>query len=115
MSARPKLLLIDGYHNIFRAFYAIRELTNSKGQPTNAVFGFVQMLRKILRDEQQAAFETNSKYNYMRDLQQQRGKAKLMPGEPPPSLPTLIGPSAPPTAPGPPPPETATPPENRGE
>jgi DNA polymerase-1 len=48
---RPKLVLIDGYHNIFRAFYAIRELTNSKGQPTNAVFGFVQMLRKILRDE----------------------------------------------------------------
>ncbi|GMU66621.1 MAG: DNA polymerase [Acidobacteriota bacterium] len=48
---RPKLVLIDGYHNIFRAFYAIRELTNSKGQPTNAVLGFVQMLRKILRDE----------------------------------------------------------------
>jgi general secretion pathway protein D len=70
---------------------------------------------KILRDEQQAAIETNSKYNYMRDLQQQRGKVKLMPGEAPPLLPTLIGPSAPPTAPGPPPPETATPPENRGE
>ena len=50
-ATRPKLVLIDGYHNIFRAFYAIRELTNSKGQPTNAVFGFVQMLRKILRDE----------------------------------------------------------------
>jgi len=52
VSARPKLLLIDGYHNIFRAFYAIRALTNSRGEPTNAVYGFVQMLRKILRDEQ---------------------------------------------------------------
>ncbi|HSM13675.1 MAG TPA: DNA polymerase I [Thermoanaerobaculia bacterium] len=51
MSARKKLLLIDGYHNIFRAFYAIRELTNSKGEPINAVLGFVQMLRKLLRDE----------------------------------------------------------------
>ncbi len=51
MSERQRLLLIDGYHNIFRAFYAIRELTNSRGEPTNAVFGFVQMLRKILRDE----------------------------------------------------------------
>ncbi|MCM2268743.1 MAG: DNA polymerase I [Thermoanaerobaculia bacterium] len=50
-SPRPKLVLIDGYHNIFRAFYAIRELTNSKGEPTNAVYGFVQMLRKLLRDE----------------------------------------------------------------
>jgi DNA polymerase-1 len=51
MSGRPKLILIDGFHTIFRAFYAIRELTNSKGEPTNAVYGFVQILRKLLRDE----------------------------------------------------------------
>ena len=50
-AARPKLVLIDGFHNIFRAFYAIRSLSNSKGVPTNAVYGFVQTLRKILRDE----------------------------------------------------------------
>ena len=50
---KPKrLFLIDGYSNIFRAFYAIRELSNSKGEPTNAVYGFVNMLRKLLRDEQ---------------------------------------------------------------
>ena len=52
MSApRPRLFLIDGYSNIFRAFYAIRNLSNSRGQPTNAVYGFVTMLRKLLRDE----------------------------------------------------------------
>ena len=51
MSRRKRLVLIDGYSNIFRAFYAIRNLSNSKGEPTNAVFGFVQMLRKLLRDE----------------------------------------------------------------
>jgi DNA polymerase-1 len=48
----PRLFLIDGYSNIFRAFYAIRNLSNSRGEPTNAVFGFVNMLRKLLRDEQ---------------------------------------------------------------
>ncbi|HVR95879.1 MAG TPA: DNA polymerase I [Thermoanaerobaculia bacterium] len=48
---RPRLFLIDGYSNIFRAFYAIRNLSNSKGEPTNAVYGFVQMLRKLLREE----------------------------------------------------------------
>ncbi len=48
---RPKLVLIDGFHNIFRAFYAIRNLSSSKGLPTNAVYGFVQMLKKVLRDE----------------------------------------------------------------
>src|SRR6185295_13695142 len=48
---RPRLFLIDGYSNIFRAFYAIRNLSNSRGEPTNAVYGFIQMLRKLLRDE----------------------------------------------------------------
>ena len=47
-----RLFLIDGYSNIFRAFYAIRHLSNSKGEPTNAVFGFLQILRKLLRDEE---------------------------------------------------------------
>ncbi len=51
MSSRQRLILIDGYSNIFRAFYAIRNLSNPQGEPTNAVYGFVQMLRKLLRDE----------------------------------------------------------------
>ncbi|MCG8455281.1 MAG: hypothetical protein MI919_03300, partial [Holophagales bacterium] len=49
---RRRLYLVDGYSNIFRAFYAIRNLSSSEGEPTNAVFGFLQMLRKLLRDEQ---------------------------------------------------------------
>ncbi len=52
MPARPRLYLIDGYSNIFRGFYAIRNLSNSKGEPTNAVYGFINMLRKLLREEQ---------------------------------------------------------------
>ncbi|HNZ97215.1 MAG TPA: 5'-3' exonuclease H3TH domain-containing protein, partial [Thermoanaerobaculia bacterium] len=51
MSSRPRLYLIDGLSNAFRAFYAIRELSTSQGEPTNAVYGFVQMLRKLLREE----------------------------------------------------------------
>ncbi|MEO6193132.1 MAG: 5'-3' exonuclease H3TH domain-containing protein, partial [Thermoanaerobaculia bacterium] len=49
--SRPRLFLIDGYSNIFRAFYAIRNLSNSRGEPTNAVYGFVTMLKKLLREE----------------------------------------------------------------
>ncbi|MFQ5526459.1 MAG: DNA polymerase I [Thermoanaerobaculia bacterium] len=49
---RERLYLIDGYSNIFRAFYAIRNLSNSKGFPTNAIYGFHNMLRKLLREEE---------------------------------------------------------------
>ncbi|OGP90261.1 MAG: DNA polymerase I [Deltaproteobacteria bacterium RBG_16_48_10] len=50
MSDRPKLFLIDGSSYIYRAFYAISHLSNSKGLPTNATFGFVQMLLKVLKE-----------------------------------------------------------------
>ena len=47
----PHLVLIDGPNYVFRAFHAVRHnLTNSRGEPTNAVFGYVQMLRSILKD-----------------------------------------------------------------
>jgi len=46
-----KLYLIDGTAFAFRAFYAIVELTTSKGIPTNAVYGFTTMLLKTLREE----------------------------------------------------------------
>ncbi len=47
----PHLVLIDGPNYVFRAFHAVKHnLSNSKGQPTNAVFGYVQMVRSILKD-----------------------------------------------------------------
>ncbi len=46
-----RLFLIDGHSDIFRAFYAIPHLSNSEGLPTNAVYGFLNMLRRILRQE----------------------------------------------------------------
>lgn len=50
MSDRPKLFLIDGSSYLFRAFYAIGHLSNSKGLPTNATYGFIQMLLKVLKE-----------------------------------------------------------------
>lgn len=43
-----KLVLIDGNSVINRAFYATPPLSDSKGQPTNAVYGFVNMLIKLI-------------------------------------------------------------------
>ncbi len=44
------LFLIDGNSFCYRAYYAVRPLSNSKGQPTNAVYGFVTMLNKIIKE-----------------------------------------------------------------
>ena len=46
-----KLFLIDGNSFCYRAFYAIKELANSQGEPTNAVYGFISILRKLIKDE----------------------------------------------------------------
>jgi DNA polymerase-1 len=48
MSEKKRLFLIDGMSNIFRSYYAIRNLSTSRGMATNAVFGFAMMLRKLL-------------------------------------------------------------------
>ena len=42
-----KLMLIDGNSLLFRMFYGIRDMSNSKGVPTNALYGFVNILYKI--------------------------------------------------------------------
>jgi DNA polymerase-1 len=49
----PRLYLIDGSSQMYRAYHAIRGLTNpTDGKSTNAVYGFVTMLRKLINDHQ---------------------------------------------------------------
>ena len=47
---RKTLYLLDGPNLAFRAFYAIGGMANSKGLPTNALFGFTNMLLKLIRE-----------------------------------------------------------------
>ncbi|MCL6594315.1 MAG: hypothetical protein K6T31_10090, partial [Alicyclobacillus sp.] len=47
-----KLLLVDGNSILYRAFFALPALTNAEGQYTHAVYGFTQMLLKLLQEEQ---------------------------------------------------------------
>lgn len=52
MAEKTKVIyLIDGNSYIHRAYHAIRNLSNSKGLPTNAIFGFTKMLLKLLDDK----------------------------------------------------------------
>jgi DNA polymerase-1 len=46
----PRLFLVDGSSQMYRAYHAIRGLTGPDGRSTNAVYGFATMLRKLIAD-----------------------------------------------------------------
>src|ERR1700719_3927145 len=48
--ARETLLLVDGHNLVYRAFHAMPALSNSRGEMTNAAYGFTSMLFKALND-----------------------------------------------------------------
>ncbi|MFH1039515.1 MAG: DNA polymerase I [PVC group bacterium] len=76
-----RLLLIDGMSNAYRAFYAIRGLTTSRGRPTNAVFGFIKILLKILAeyDPDYVAIAADVKGPTLRHEQYREYKARRKP------------------------------------
>ena len=51
MSKHKTFYLVDGSSYIFRAFFGVRQLSTSKGFPTNALYGFINMLQKVIREE----------------------------------------------------------------
>jgi DNA polymerase I len=48
---RRQLFLVDGSNYIFRAFFALPPLNNSRGMPTNAVYGFIRMFLKLIKEQ----------------------------------------------------------------
>jgi len=50
MAERKRLFLIDGSHALYRSYHAIRNLSTSRGLPTNATYGFTQIVQKIVKD-----------------------------------------------------------------
>ena len=44
-----KLLLVDGHYYVYRSFFAIQNHSNSRGEPTNAIFGFTKTLRLMVK------------------------------------------------------------------
>jgi DNA polymerase-1 len=49
--SEPRLFLIDATAFCYRAFYAVRGLSTSYGQPTNAIYGFINMLNKVIKEQ----------------------------------------------------------------
>lgn len=88
-----KLVLIDGNSLINRAFYAIGPLTDKNGQPTNAVFGFVNMLIKVISDIKPkymlVAFDVHAKTFRHKMYEEYKGTRKPMPEDLRPQIPLL--------------------------
>jgi len=80
---------------------ALFRVRNTQKTKTNLM---VFIRPRVLRTAEQAAIETNAKYNYLRDLQLGRndGKVKMIPGAQQPTLPPLVGPTQPTQLPPPP-------------
>ena len=80
-----KLLLIDGHSIMSRAFYGIPELTNSQGLHTNAVYGFLNILFKVLDQEQAdhlaVAFDVHEPTFRHKMFDAYKGTRKPMPEE----------------------------------
>lgn len=80
-----KLVLIDGHSILNRAFYGVPELSNSQGLHTNAVYGFLNIMFKIL-DEEAAdyiavAFDLSAPTFRHKAYAEYKGTRKLMPDE----------------------------------
>ena len=48
---RPRFYIVDGNGYIYRAFFALPGMNNRQGLPTNAIYGFTNMIRKLLNEE----------------------------------------------------------------
>lgn len=80
-----KIVLIDGHSILFRAFYGLPDLTTSKGEHTNAVLGFLNILYKIIDEEKPqylaVAFDTHHP-TFRHDIfAEYKGTRKPMPEE----------------------------------
>ncbi len=80
-----KLVLIDGHSILNRAFYGVPELTNSEGLHTNAVYGFLNIMFKILEDEKAdhvaVAFDRKEPTFRHEQYPEYKGTRKPMPEE----------------------------------
>jgi DNA polymerase-1 len=47
----PRVVIVDGTNSLYRAFFAIPKLRAADGTPTNAAYGFLTMLQKVIREE----------------------------------------------------------------
>ncbi len=84
-AAARELVLMDGNSLLYRGFFAMRALTTSAGQPTNAVFSFTMMLLTLLNEQKPdvmiAAWDAPAKTFRHEEFKEYKGTRKAAPAE----------------------------------
>jgi len=91
--SKPTLYLIDGNSYIYRAYHAVRSLATSKGLPTNAIYGFTNMLLKIVKEKKPdylaIAFDTKGPTKRHIEYEQYKAHRPEMPKDLVPQIPYI--------------------------
>jgi len=81
--SKKKACFVDGNSLLYRSYYAIRSLSNSKGFPTNAIYGFINTLKKIIEKEKPdylgIAFDTKGPTFRHEEYKEYKANRKPMP------------------------------------
>ncbi|HWR71836.1 MAG TPA: DNA polymerase I [Nitrospirota bacterium] len=92
-TAEGTLYIIDGNSYIYRAFYAVKGLSTSAGLPTNAVFGFTNMLLKVIREKNPShiaiAFDPKGPTRRHREYKEYKAHRPPMPKDLVPQIPYI--------------------------
>lgn len=82
---KGKVFIIDGSSVLYRSFYALPRLINSKGLPTNAIYGFHNIIRKLIKEEKPeylvVAFDVKGKTQRHELFEQYKAQRKPMPDD----------------------------------
>ncbi len=93
MTSEGTLYIIDGNSYIYRAFYAVKGLSTSTGLPTNAVFGFMNMLLKVIREKSPShvaiAFDPKGPTRRHREYKEYKAHRPPMPKDLVPQIPYI--------------------------
>ena len=91
---RKKVMVIDSFSLIYKAFYGVRPMKTANGTPTNAVYGFISMILKLIQEHQPeylfAAFDMGKANIRLAQYENYKAGRETMPEDLAPQIPIIM-------------------------